>query len=240
LDFYLALPSSFTPLYQNNYMSITPEFVKGLLKSEDIGKRLHAVNQIRTLKPKIAFELIQTAIGDTNTRVRYSAISQLDTLGNQNLDISLDILRDHLLNDPEPDIQASAADCLGALKLTQAFPDLQKIYETTNEWIVQFSIIAALGELGDNRAFKLLKSALASENELIKIAAVSSLGELGNMEAIPLLKRYTNNPDWQFRFRLVQALNNLGGSEAQRILEKMTQDTAELVSAEAQRSLQNF
>ena len=110
---------------------------------------------------------------------------------------------------------------------------------TGSLWL-QFSIIAALGELGDNRAFKLLKSGLVSENELIKIAAVISLGELGNRDAIPLLKHYINNPDWQLRFRLVQALNNLGGSEAQEILEKMTQDTSEVVSAEAQRSLQNF
>ena len=97
-----------------------------------------------------------------------------------------------------------------------------------------------MGELGDNRAFKLLKSGLVSENELIKIAAVISLGELGNREAIPLLKHYINNPDWQLRFSLVQALNNLGGSEAQEILEKITQDTSEVVSAEAQCSLQNF
>jgi len=33
-----------------------------------------------------------------------------------------------LFNDPEPDVQAAAADCLGALKLTEAFEDLQQLY----------------------------------------------------------------------------------------------------------------
>ena len=40
--------------YQENYMSITPDSVKDLLDSEDLGKRLKAVNQIRQLEPKIA------------------------------------------------------------------------------------------------------------------------------------------------------------------------------------------
>jgi HEAT repeat protein len=221
-------------------MSITPESIQELLTSDDLGERLRAVNQIRQLEPKIGFELIQVAIGDRNTRVRYSAISQLDTLGGQDLDLSLNILRDRLLNDPEPDVQAAAADCLGALKLSQAFPDLEQIYQTTSEWIVQFSIIATLGELGDIRAFTLLQQALASDNELIKTAAISSLGELGNMEAIPLLAPYVNNPDWQLRFRLVQALNRLGGTQAKSMLENLAQDEIEAVSTEAQRSLQNF
>ncbi|MDJ0799156.1 MAG: HEAT repeat domain-containing protein [Calothrix sp. MO_167.B12] len=221
-------------------MSITPESVKELLSSEDLGARLRAVNQIRQLEPNIGFELIKGAIDDPNSRVRYSAISQLDTLGGQDLDVSLKILRDRLLNDPEPDVQAAAADCLGALKLSVAFDDLQHLYQTTGEWIVQFSIIAALGELGDTRAFTLLQEALVSDNELIKTAAISSLGELGDMQAIPLLLPYANHSDWQLRFRLVQALNRLGGAQAQSILETLAEDEVEAVSAEAQRSLQNF
>ncbi|MDJ0676508.1 MAG: HEAT repeat domain-containing protein [Calothrix sp. MO_167.B42] len=221
-------------------MSITPQSVQELLSSDDLGARLRAVNQIRQLEPKVGFELIQSAINDSNSRVRYSAVSQLDTLGGQDLELSLNILRDRLLNDPEPDVQAAAADCLGALKLTTAFDDLRHVYQTTTEWIVQFSIIAALGELGDNCAFELLQEALASDNELIKTAAISSLGDLGNMQAIPLLVNYAKDPDWQLRFRLVQALNRLGGTQAKSILENLAQDEVEAVSGEAQRSLQNF
>lgn len=220
-------------------MSITPESVRQLLSSEDLGERLRAVNQIRELEPTIAFELIQIAIGDSNSRVRYSAVSQLDTLGTQNLDLSLEILRDRLLNDPEADVQAAAADCLGALKLHTAFEDLERLYQTTNEWLVQFSIIATLGEFGDPRAFELLKQALSSENELVQTAAISSLGELGNIEAIPLLTPYATNPDWQIRYRIVQALTRLGGAEAKSVLETLTNDEVEPVATEAQKSLQS-
>lgn len=219
-------------------MSITPESVQQMLSSEDLGDRLRAVNQIRDLEPAIAFELIQNAVGDDNARVRYSAVSQLDTLGAQDLQLSLDILRE-LLNDPEPDVQAAAADCLGALKLEAAFEDLQQLYNTSPEWLVQFSIIATLGELGDPRGFELLKEALASDNDLIKTAAISSFGELGNIDAVPLLASYASNPDWQIRYRVLHALNRLGGADAKAVLETLADDEVEAIANEAKKSLQS-
>jgi HEAT repeat protein len=219
-------------------MSVTPESVKQLLDSEDLGDRLRAVNQIRELEPTTAFGLIQVAIGDSSARVRYSAVSQMDTLGTQDLDLSLSILRD-LLQDPEPDVQAAAADCLGALKLHSAFEDLQQLYRTTNEWLVQFSIIATLGELGDPRSFTLLEQALASDNALIQTAAISSFGELGDLQAIPLLAPYANNADWQVRYRVVQALTRLGGAEAKAILATLVDDDIEAIATEAQKALQS-
>lgn len=218
-------------------MSITPESVKLLLSSEDLGDRLRAVNQIRNLEQAIAFELLQIAIADSNERVRYSAVSQLDTLGTQDLPLTLDILRDRLLNDPQYDVQAAAADCLGALKLQEAFEDLQELYHKTPEWLVKFSIIAALGELGDPRSFELLKLALSSDNDLIQTAAISSLGELGDAQAVPLLVPYVTNPDWQVRYRVVQALSRLGGVEAKSILETLVNDQVEAIATEAKKSL---
>ncbi|MBD2204253.1 HEAT repeat domain-containing protein [Calothrix sp. FACHB-1219] len=219
-------------------MSITPESVKQLLGSEDLGDRLRAVNQIRELEPAIAFELIQTAVGDSNARVRYSAVSQLDVLGTQDLQLSLNLLRE-LLNDPEPDVQAAAADCLGALKLEEAFDDLLQLYNTTPEWLVKFSIIATLGELGDPRGFDLLKLALDTENDLIKTAAISSFGELGNLDAVPLLTPYAQNPDWQVRYRVLLALSRLGGADARVVLETLANDEVEAIANEAKNSLQS-
>ncbi|MGM3305890.1 phycobilisome degradation protein NblB [Anabaena sp. WFMT] len=217
-------------------MSISIESVKELLSSENLGDRLRAVNQIRELEPKVGLELLQIAIGDGNSRVRYSAVSQMDTLGEQDLELSLHLLRD-LLNDPEADVQAAAADCLGALKLHAAFEDLQQLYHTTPEWLVQFSIIATLGELGDPRGLELLKQALSSDNGLIQTAAISSLGELGDVEAVPLLVPYTTNSDWQVRYRVVQALGNLGGTEAKSILETLVNDEVEAIANEAKKAL---
>ncbi|NES25589.1 MAG: HEAT repeat domain-containing protein, partial [Symploca sp. SIO3E6] len=109
-------------------MSITRESAQQLLNSQDYGDRLRGINQLRQLELGVAFELVQPLINDQNTRVRYAAVSMMDVVGTQDLAVSLKILRDRL-SDPEPDVQAAAADALGALKLTEAYDDLQQLYQ---------------------------------------------------------------------------------------------------------------
>jgi HEAT repeat protein len=217
--------------------SITPESVSNLLNSEDFGDRLRAVNQIRQLDPAAGFELIQSALSDSNARVRYAAVSQLSSLGDQNRSLALSLLRESL-HDSEPDVQAAAADSIGALKLTDAFEELQQLYHTTPEWLVRFSIVAALGELGDHRAFDLLEAALQSEDALLQTAAIGSLGELGDHRAVQLMQPFATNPDWQIRYRVVQALSRLNTTEVRPILERLANDTSEQVAQEAKAALE--
>jgi HEAT repeat protein len=219
-------------------MTITPESVTKLLHSTDFGERIRGLNQLRQLEVQLAFELIQPLITDRNVRVRYAAVSQLDTLGSVDLDKSLALLLDRLHNDPEADVRAAAADAIGGLQLTQAFPDLAKVYRETSEWLIQLSIIAALGEFGDPRGFELLQEALASDNNLLQTAAISSLGELGDPKAIALLLPFATHPDWQIRHRLAQALGRLGGSEATATLQRLAEDEFEPVAREAKAYLQ--
>ena len=220
-------------------MSITPESVGVLLKSSDLGDRLRAVNHIRQLAPAIGFDLIQVAMKDTNPRVRYAAVSQLATLGQQDLPHATTLLRDRL-HDDDPDVQAAAADSAGALKLTDIFNDLQQLYHITSEWLVKFSIVAALGELGDKRGFAMLETALQSDNELMQTAAIGSLGELGDDRAVPLLVPFATNPDWQIRYRLIQALSHLKGAIAHSTLEALAQDATEQVAQEARNVLKTW
>jgi HEAT repeat protein len=218
-------------------MSPTPDSVKQLFNSSDFGDRIRAINQMRGLEPEIAFEMLQVAAVDGNTRVRYAAISQLSSVGRHDLDRAFTILKHALLEDSEPDVQAAAADALGGLKLTAAFEDLKQVYETTGEWLVQFSIVASLGELGDPRAFELLQLALQSDNDLISTAAIGSLGELGDARALPLLLTYVDADDWQIRHRVVQALSNYDDPEAKAAIEQLSHDTAAAVAETAKHYL---
>lgn len=218
-------------------MSITPESARDLLNSEDFGERIRGLNQLRQIEPETAFSMVRPLITDDNTRVRYAAVSQLDTLGTIDKNASLSMLRDRLFNDPEPDVQAAAADAIGGLKLVEAFEDLAKVYHETSEWLVQFSIIAALGEMGDPRGFALLEEALHSDNNLLQTAAIGSMGELGDIKAVPLLAQFADHEDWQIRYRLAQALGRLGGDEAEAIVRKLADDESEQVAREAQNNL---
>ncbi|MGL5033070.1 MAG: phycobilisome degradation protein NblB [Microcystaceae cyanobacterium] len=214
-------------------MTITPEAVQLLLSSETFGDRIRGLNQLRELSPEVAFPLIKPLLQDRSERIRYAAVSQLDTIGTVNRPEVLELLRDRLLNDPEVDVKAAAADVIGALKFTEALGDLQQVYENTQEWVLQMSIVAGLGSMGDLRVLDLLKLALTSENSLIKIAAISSLGELGQPEVIPLLLPFLKDEDWQARFRLAIALGNLPGEEAKTALKQLSQDSFEQVAETA-------
>lgn len=216
---------------------ITTESVKTLLNSENFGERIRGINELRNLDSDVAYELIKPIIKDDNVRVRYAAVSQLDTLGQTNLDQTLELLLDRLYNDSEGDVRAAAADAIAGLKLTKAYPDLEKVYYETSDWLIQFSIVAALGELGDMRGFSILKDALQSDNELLKTSAISALGELGNNQAIDLLLPYINDSDWQIRHRLAQALGRLGGEKVQSALQKLAEDKSAPVADEAKNYL---
>jgi HEAT repeat protein len=218
-------------------MSPTPESVKQQIESADLGDRLRGVNQARELDPAIAYDLILIACQDSNPRVRYAAFSQLDTLGNQNRQQTLELLRDALRNDPETDVQAAAADALGGLKFKEAFEDIKAVYESTNEWLLKFSIIAALGEMGEPQAFDLLANAIQSDIALVSTAAIGSLGELGDPKAIPILLKYVESDDWQVRHRVTQALGQFDTPEVKTALEKLSQDTSTTVAEAAQRHI---
>lgn len=220
-------------------MSPTPDSVKQLLASSDLGDRLRAVNQMRGLAPNIAFELLQTAVADSSPRVRYSAISLIDSVGEQDRQLSLQILRQALLHDPEPDVQAAAADAIGGLHFTEAFEELETLYTNTDEWLVKFSIIATLGELGDPRAFELLTHALNSDIQLVAAAAIGSLGELGDERAIPLLLPYVEADDWQIRHRVSQALSHFDTPEVQQALEVLSKDTSAAVADTARQYIRS-
>jgi len=220
-------------------MDVTPDSVRELLESEDYGKRIHAVNQMRYLESAIAFELLMKASTDSNARVRYAAVSQLSSVGDHNREAAADLLRRCLLTDAEMDVRAAAADSISAMQLTELFDDLREMYTQTNDWIIQMSIIASLGELGDPRGFELLQQALESDNELIVTSAIGALGELGDRRAIDLLRPFAASEDWQMRYRLVQALNRLGGDEAIAILQGLTDDDVEHIAREAQDGVQS-
>ncbi|MDS3860771.1 HEAT repeat domain-containing protein [Thermosynechococcaceae cyanobacterium BACA0444] len=211
----------------------TAAAVQAALASQDLGDRLSGINQLRQLPPDVAFELIQPVIHDPNPRVRYAAVSQLSSLGNCNLDKAQALLCDRLHNDGEVDVKAAAADAIGALKLSEAFADLASVYSNTSEWLLQFSIVAALGELGNPAATPLLLAALDTDQELLKLAAIGSLGELGDRAILPVLASYIDYPDWQVRHRLAIALGQIGGAQADSLLHQLSQDSSSTVAETA-------
>ncbi|MCM1983318.1 HEAT repeat domain-containing protein [Lyngbya confervoides] len=219
-------------------MTSSPDSIQKLLTSEDFGDRIHGLNELRTLDAETAWPLLIPLIKDAQVRVRYAAVSQMDTVGIANVSQARTLLLDRLHNDPEADVRAAAADAIGALQIREAFPDLKRAYEGTSDWLIQMSIIACLGELGAPEGFELLKTALASPEPLVQLAAISSLGELQQPEAIPLLVPFLQHEDWQVRQRLVQAFSCFDQSQVAEYLQRLTQDEVDQVANYARDCLQ--
>jgi HEAT repeat protein len=219
-------------------MTTNPDTAKALLNSGDFGDRIQGINQLRQLEHATAYDLLMTVVQDSNVRVRYAAVSMLANIGHVNPERTLPLLQIGL-KDPEPDVQAAAADSLAALKMTEGFEDLQALYQSSQEWIVRFSIIAALGELGDRRAVDMLKDALGSGDVLLVPAAIGALGELGDPQAIPLILPFVGDADWQVRMRLVQSLANFDTPEVKAALEKLSNDAVEQVAEQAKMVLES-
>ncbi|WP_448524901.1 HEAT repeat domain-containing protein [Parathermosynechococcus lividus] len=203
--------------------------IQQLLASADVGDRLQGLNQLRSLEPEVAFPLVQPLIQDANARIRYAAVSQLATLGHVNPTQAQELLRDRLLHDSETDVRAAAADAMAALQLPFALEDLETAYHSTDDWLLQFSIVAALGALANPAAVTLLKEALNSSQELVMLAAIGSLGELKQPDILDVLRPFVDYPDWQVRHRLAIALGQIGTADAKQILEQMQTDSAQAV-----------
>jgi len=213
---------------------MTPQDIETLLNSGNFSDCIRGLNQLRHLEPQVVFPLLKPLVNDPNPRIRYAAISQLDPVGAVNPTETLALLRERLFNDSEIDVQSIAADVIGGLKLTVAYPDLQQAYEQTSDWLLQLSIVATLGEMGDRRGIELLKEALQSEYSLIRTAAIGALGDLGDASVLPVLFPLAQDEDWQVRYRLALTLGNFQGPQVQEVLTMLSQDPAAQVAATAQ------
>jgi len=210
-----------------------------LLASADLGDNLRAVNQARYLEPALCWLVLSQAAQHENARVRYAAISQMGGLKLTDPSPIAACLRQALASDLEFDVRAAAAASLGDLKYPDTLADLLAAYDREQEWLVQFSIIAALGELGDPGAFDLVATTLTSGNELVRTAAIAALGDLGDERAVPLLANWLGDPDWQLRYRLAIALGQIGTPTAQDLLRQLTGDPDHRVAQQAQSLVSN-
>jgi HEAT repeat protein len=217
-------------------MSMTPDAAQTLLRSEAFSDRIQGINALREMAAADAFGLLFPVLNDPNVRVRYAAVSLLASVGQADLVQSLAVLRAGL-KDPESDVVAAAADAIAGLRLHDGYPDLRDLYQATTDWIVRFSIVSALGELGDPRGFEILEHALQSQDPLLVPAAIGALGELGDPQAIPLIMPYVSDPDWQIRHRVLQAFLRFDTPETRAALYVLAQDTEAPIAQQAQQAL---
>lgn len=201
------------------HMSGSEDSIESLLGSQSSLERIRGINRIDEygqFSDQVE-QLAHMSSEDGDNQVRYSAISRLASMKREcmspdQVTLVLDCARKVLTTDREVSCQAGAADVITGLKLSEAFDDLIERYRTTTDWVLKFTILAGLGEMGDERSFDFLKRVIDNDGDgetLLLTAAIGSLGELGDKRGLPIIEKYLEHEDLPLRERAKIAANLL-------------------------------
>lgn len=200
---------------------VPEERVNELLAAASPGDRATGVNYVRYFEAPKRYETLLAMLRDPDVQVRYASVTQLATAGEHDRARTLEEMRAIIWREEEdPSVRAAAADVMGGLRMREALPDLEKLFRESSDWVVRFSVVAALGELGDVAAFELLQEALHSsaggKEPLVQLAAIGSLGELGDERARALLEPLRESGDTSVVERAKIALETLDATQGRQ------------------------
>lgn len=152
-------------------------------------------------KPAIA--LVRSLLNDKDDDIRTFAIDIISDIGS--CDYPDEIVK-LLSSDPNANVRASAARCLGVLKKKEAVPALIDALDD-EEWVV-FSAVESLGAIGDETSIGPIARLLDSDSQALRFIATEALGQMrSHKAAAPLLER----------------LNQAEGSEQTAIIKSLVQ-----------------
>src|SRR5581483_9642929 len=184
------------------------------LKDPDVEVRLAALKSLAGSQEDRSIEWVIEALGDSEWRMRKTAVAIIVGSGDQNHVIdqlvkrlggekhvrmqnaivevftqlgraSVDRLLFHLPGSGE-NIEKFIIDTLGEIKDPSAVPVLIRCLSETNE-NVQASAIEALGKIRDVGAVPPLLEVLKKEPSLLKFSAIKALGQIQDLRAVPAL-----------------------------------------------------
>ncbi len=109
-------------------------------------------------------------------------------------DVRHQMLLEPLLRDPDPLVQARAAEALGQIQARSAAPAVASLLERTLDGGTFVSAASALAELSDSRGPRRLREALLAKELAVKMKAALALTDRGDVEARRVLSRLAKQP----------------------------------------------
>lgn len=117
-----------------------------------------------------ALDLLLPLLTHPDPNLRKFIVDTLNKLGDRR---AIPALRERLC-DEEPNVRGSAAEALGAMRAVEAVPAMLGMLQD-EEWVV-FSVVEALGTLGDPSTVGPLLGLMRTGSEAIRFAAIEALG----------------------------------------------------------------
>jgi HEAT repeat protein len=162
------------------------------LKDSDWNVRFEVVDSLSQIHDERVIAPLLNAAGDSDKTVRGSAHDNLESIASaQDTFAKPDDFAPHL-NDPNPGIAMTAAECLGLLRDPRAVPVLMKLV-TSSDPDVKLNAVKGLGEAGNRTALPALRQLLDDPDLNMRGWAIIGLGKLKDEDSLIDLEHIAND-----------------------------------------------
>jgi HEAT repeat protein len=153
------------------------------LKDSDWNVRFEVIDTLSRIHDERVIAPLLNAAGDSDKTVRNSAHENLEGIASTDGTFAKPDDFVPRLNDPNPDIQMTAAECLGLLRDSRAVPVLMKLV-TSSDPEVKLNAIKGLGEAGDRSALPALRPLINDPDLNMRGWSIVGLGKLRDEDSL--------------------------------------------------------
>jgi HEAT repeat protein len=153
------------------------------LKDSDWNVRFEVVDALSQLHDERVIAPLLDAAGDSDKSVRGSAHDNLEGIASAEKPFAKADDFAGRLNDSNPDIEMTAAECLGLLRDPRAVPVLMKLIASTDPE-VKLNAVKGLGEAGDRSALPMLRQLLTDPDLNMRGWSIIGLGKLKDEDSL--------------------------------------------------------
>jgi len=195
-----------TRLADNNHSHqhelIFTALISAILDKSRAGCRAAAIAALETIgKPALPF--LETAIRTASPGGQVALAGVVGSAGGPQ---AVQILAALVIQDSDTNVVAAALTALGKTNEPTAFPILSAALSSPDDWLT-FSVVGALGDLGDERGIPLLEPLL--DNPMLEEAATLALVQIRTVEAAQVMVKHCYSESGSLRESVLLALATL-------------------------------
>jgi HEAT repeat protein len=195
------------------------------LRDPALNRRIEALNALRQVDATFAVPMLQRLSADRDVGLRRLAVTGF---GNHRSPESFAALQDLLVNEPDSNIQAEAANSIFDFGAA-AIPLLEDLFNRSTDWLVKQTIVSLMIEANDPATLhRIITTALTDNVQTVKEAAILAFPQLWGTEfesaALEQIRQLTTDLLWRNRWRATIALQKCTDPQAHELLLKMQQD----------------
>ncbi len=157
--------------------------VADALKDSDWNVRFEVVDALSQIHDERVIAPLLDAAGDADKTVRASAHDNLEGIASAQGTFAKPDDFASRLNDPNADIEMTAAECLGLMRDARAVPVLMKLI-TSKDPEVKLNAVKGLGEAGDRSALPMLRQLLNDPDLNMRGWSIIGLGKLKDEDSL--------------------------------------------------------